>query len=160
MAQKGRTSPFMLTSDATPYLKKLEKTPTGKIEQKMVFWWLCAQVGILYNKKAEVPRSSSDMTVSFVKALLPHATHIRGLLLWRDLHRQDVNIENRDALERTIENTLGEGENKLSTKGVKSLNEYASGGFNIIKNKIKSPDNLLNFLIKYNDLLKGASKKA
>ena len=105
------TTFFRLTGDAKPYIKRLEQNSTTgglggpKGGENFVFYWLCAQIGIVFDKTKEVPSVTTDLGVRFVgtRSIEANSTFIRGMLLWRELHRYDVNPANKADLEKRIE---------------------------------------------------------
>ena len=148
------------------YLKKIsDNSQSGKFDDTLSFYWLCAQLGLIADKTENVVTNSTDnMGVRFTKTLLPFAPKIRGLLLWRELKRFDVEPNNREDVENIIRKILGGdnesvGETKLSTYADSQMNKYAHGGLKIIKQKIKNPDDLFSFLVDYKALLNEYAKK-
>ena len=145
-----------LTGKAIKYFDRMAQSSlTGSITTDMEKWWLCSQIGLLYDKKSKV-ENAPDMGVRFVKSLKEHSTKIRGILLWRQLKRHDIIESEIDQFEKELASTFGEGELKITNKGGQALDEFAAGGFEIIKEDTPNPKDLLIFLYEYNELIKRA----
>jgi len=148
---------FELPIAAAAYHKKLNQSSKDEmIAEKaggdMTFYWLCAQLGMVYNKQVKLPKN--EIVDYFVKSLKPYESLIRGMLL--ACHFRDLKIK-QDGIQDELTKILSSRESKLSSEGMDKMDLYAGGGFQIIQDKkIRPDDGWDNFMLWYH---KEISKK-
>ena len=146
---------FYLSEEANTYLGRLNKNSTsGKIQPKLKFWWLCAQVGILSNRT--MPCDQGAMGVrTFVPPLDSHSSLIRGILLMEAIQRVDVG----DGDERTLVESVmskhitNSTASQLTHHATKLLDNYSTGGFQVIRDELGAHHELHTFMLAYHELV-------
>jgi hypothetical protein len=145
---------FALESKIRKYFENLNtKSSTGKLGARLEYWWLCALVGLVYNKYNKDMNDSVELTDNFTTKLKPFDFEIRALGFYNYINKNLVEQSSKAILRLMEQYFDSDSLTKLSDAGIADLNYYASGGFQIIEEKIPVANDLTTFLISYLELL-------
>ena len=79
--EKSRPIQFMLGPSPRNYFNQLEKTSeTGKFKIMLQKYWLCAQVGLAFNKRKQREEGDKWVSADIAPPLKENANFLRGLL--------------------------------------------------------------------------------
>nr|AIF04276.1 hypothetical protein [uncultured marine group II/III euryarchaeote KM3_173_A11] len=145
---------FKLSSKSRKFQRKLNQhSSSGEVKTKQEWYWLCAQVGLIRNDKADEEPSGADFVQGWTDSIKPHSNLILGMLFKRYVENfPDIMLQTqvRQFMEEIFDS---EGTN-LSVRGHEELNRYAEGGFEIIRDEmIDVPHELFIFLNKYHQII-------
>jgi hypothetical protein len=145
---------FKLPNIANTYWNKLNDNSSNdsKDSVKLNFYWLCAQLGIVYDKRKEL--DGVETTDKFTAKLDPHSSMIRGLILagiWR--YRE---VKKNDVQDQLIKLLSADNFTKISSDGIDILDNFAAGGFQMIEKNIPSKHGWNYFMMKYHSLMQNA----
>jgi|APSaa5957512493_1039668.scaffolds.fasta_scaffold32040_2 hypothetical protein len=151
------TRDFRLSYDARKYFEKINKNSTsGKFKIMLQQYWLCAQIGILYNEKG-TPPDKKPLTDKFAFPLKEHQHLIRAFAYWRHAESKNIDPKNEDDVMPSLSMFFDqEALTKLGKLGMSTLDKYAAGGFSIIRKEIPNETDLARFLLEYLILIKNA----
>ena len=145
---------FRLRQTATNYWDKLNSAePSTKDMVKLNFYWLCAQLGMAYDRRPGLD-SGVEMVDKFTKNLEPHSPLIKGFLLaaiWR--YRE---VKKNDIQQQFVKLLSAETLTKISSDGMDILDNFAEGGFQMIEKNIPSKNGWSYFMQKYHSLMRKA----
>ena len=119
-------------------------------------YWACLAVGLLVRKPASEGALESDRFLSaYPDDYVPHAEYIAGLLVEAELSSLHMNTYDERQIERMIADLLKvSSPTRLSAKGMRLLNLYAAGGFDIVRDTMGlRPTDVPNFLIRFEEVL-------
>lgn len=136
-----------------------DKSTTGTFKHKLQFYWLCCQVGIYHSNSCKLPSKEKiqDVHDRFPSTLKDHADQIRGIVFHSYLKNQGTTIDNDKQVMDQLRLFFSDTEpSKLSSIGMKYMDELAEGGFRIIDDEIGTQVEMSIFLINYIDILKKA----
>ena len=140
---------FRLRADAESWFKHVANKPP--LKTKFDLYYFCLMAGL-----ASQRRSSPSDAQGFVDSMPEDYKQVQemivGILLLTEIDRLGVELTERDDVRRILETVVDTS--GLSTEGVAKLNEYASGGFDVIQEQgFSQPYHLPEFLLAYNQLL-------
>ena len=141
---------FSMSKESSEYWRKMSDNPSsGKIDTQLEWYWLCAQLGLLHNKKSKDNTGFSDVYGEWVASLKPHSNIILGMLFKRYIESFPSTAE-KDIPQYMQKIFTHEGSTKLTSEGFSLLDRFAEGGFQEFKKKSPtSPTKLTIFLEKY-----------
>ena len=152
--------PFYLRNDTEQWFSHI-KDQKPYIDTKFDLYYFCLMVGLVAGNKSPVTARSeaTEITKSFVKAFIPVQKLIIGLLISAELKRLGVGVSEKEQVYRILTELVDpDSSNKLTEYGVNKLNEYASGGFDILSEELPSkPYSVEDFLRSYVSLIKNKS---
>ena len=145
---------FKLPKSANTYWNKLNDNSSSNIEDnvKLNFYWLCAQLGIAYDKR--VALDGVELVDKFTTKLDPHSSMVRGLFLaavWR--YRK---IKKKDIQDQFTKLLAADNYTKISNDGLELMDNFAGGGFQLIEERISSKNGWNYFMLKYHQLMEKA----
>ena len=135
---------FYLRNDTEQWFSHI-KDQKPYIETKFDIYYFCLMLGLAAGRKCPVTGKSeaTEFQKNFVKSYIPVQKLIIGLLIKSELRRLGINPTEKDS------------STKLTESGVTRMNEYASGGYDILSEEIPiKPYNVEDFLRTYTALLK------
>ena len=145
---------FKIPINANSYWNKLNDNSPLDVQDsvRLNFYWLCAQLGIAYDKRKEL--DGTEMVDKFTKDLDPHSSMIKGLMLagvWR--YRQ---TKKNEVQEQLIKLLSADNFTKISNEGIDLLDNFAAGGYLMIEENIPSKNGWSYFMKKYHNLMQKA----
>ena len=146
---------FHLHKAAPNYFRHLLHGPDAarRFDTQFDAFYYCLLIG-LDRRRLGAPEEIGDEFVrDYVQAFQPHAPTIAGLLVDAELDRANIGRDDVKAVEKRIVELLEVSSSMLSGEGLRLLNQYAAGGFVILRDALASPpQNLEEFLIAYHQL--------
>ena len=121
------------------------------------FYYICLMLGLASGRTNSLSEGV-DLTDEFVTDYKEQQRIIIGLLLRAELARFGLDIKDKSSIRTCLQQLLDPSStNKLTSAGMSALNEYASGGFDLLVENIHDkPRNGPEFLITYNRILQSA----
>jgi hypothetical protein len=144
---------FRLRTDTTEWFAHIERKPP--LRTLFDLYYLCALLGIASRRRSD-PRDSGNAPV-FVQHVIdeyrPQELLIAGLLLRAELAHYGYDLSDREAVQAQLASLVGPG--GISDQGAETLNQYASGGFDLLQERYgeAKPETTAQFLPKYVELL-------
>lgn len=161
MASNDRPAHMMLGPNARLYFSELEKnSSSGKFKILLQKYWLCAYVGLLADKKESREENDKWVNDYFPAPLKSNQHLIRASAFFRYAERLGYTANDEDELLQGMKDFFDDDKGtKLGDDGLDTLDEYAAGGFAIIRSKIPEPNDLSMFLVDYVNLIEGLESK-
>jgi hypothetical protein len=156
MRRNNMSGGFRLKPDPVrKYFSAIDNT--SKISKFETIWdryYLCFMAGFKALRLGEEPSAEHTFEQTFIELYVMQRYEIIGALIASEIERQGISYTNesdiRDLMCDLTEHTSPTG---LSDEGVKRLNEYADGGFFVIREHIPGPHMEVDtFLKKYYDV--------
>lgn len=147
---------FRFREDARNWFNKLYRSRPGDkhpFTTTFDFYYLCALAGIASGKRTPPPggwsEGSTDLTDSFPDQYKTHRGLIIGLLLSTELSRLGIDSSEKDEVKGKLNEIIeSDSPSKLSDLGVRRLNEYSSGGYELLVEKMgRKPEFAEDFLL-------------
>lgn len=128
---------FRLHKNASMWGKNLiDKNGPIKFEFDLYYVFLLVGLGMGSTELLK-DEDSREFTRWYPKTYQPTKHKIAMLLLYSDLKVSGFDVENREIVKSKIEEILSsDSESLLSDIAVKQLNNYANGGFEVIRGKL------------------------
>lgn len=149
---------FRLRVDAERWFKHInDKAP---LKTKFDIYYLCLLLGLASRRTStndkQLPKSS--FIDNFVKEYKPYSHLILGLLLRAEVFHYSYDLDDRSEVMKVLKGIADP--QGISTKGIMRLNEYASGGFDLLQEKFGgAPYSIEDFLVTYVEILQEAVEK-
>ena len=152
-----QTIQFRFGQEAREYFDKIDKNSTsGKFKIKLQAYWLCAQIGILYNEKG-TPPEKKWLVDYFAPPLKSYEDLIRAFAFWRHAKTKNLNPKKESEMLPALDNFFDENaRTKLDKIGMNTFDKHAAGGFEIIRDRIGEETDLASFLLEYLELIENA----
>ena len=148
---------FYLRNDTEQWFSHI-KDQKPYIETKFDIYYFCLMLGLAAGRKCPVTGKSeaTEFQKNFVKSYIPVQKLIIGLLIKSELRRLGINPTEKDQVYDLLTGIVNpDSSTKLTESGVTRMNEYASGGYDILSEEIPiKPYNVEDFLRTYTALLK------
>ena len=153
-AKKGPIQ-FMLGAEPRIYFDNLEKSSdTGKFSILLQKYWLCAQLGMVHGRKGVDNGDRKWVTDNFASPLQEHSHNIRAAAFHMHCADLALNPDDEEEMLSAMKSFFDQDlPHKLQTSSLRMLDEYAAGGFEILREKIPKPVDLAEFLVDYTALL-------
>ena len=152
---------FRLRQDVDDWFNQIrEQKP---IETKFDLYYLCLMLGFATGRSsspsARCERVSEGFVDNFVKDYRPYQRLIIGLLLTAELHSLGVTLGESDFVRKKLLELVDPASpTNLTEVGMTKLNEFASGGFDYLTERVDSkPYHVEEFLQTYARLLRAAA---
>lgn len=129
--------PFYIRKDAEKWFNNI-KNQKPFVETKFDLYYFCLMLGLYECRKTPVSDNSetTEFQKVFVKSYVPAQKIIIGLLICAELKRLGIDYSEKDDVHKLISNIIDtDSPTKLSDKGMTKLNEYASGGYEVLTEK-------------------------
>ncbi len=140
---------FQLRKDARRWFKDLEKHYPTLFD----LYYLCLMAGFAERRRnIEISSDAVDSLVEYFPGdFRSRGRLLVGLLIHTELSRMGINLDERnDVYRRVVELVEPNSPSRLSNEGVKLMNQYAHGGFDILcENFSDRPTSIETFLRKY-----------
>jgi hypothetical protein len=124
--------PFRLNDEAKKWFKDISKD----FGQAPMFdmYYFCVMAGLANNTLTHLPDAeTSELVDSFPGEYAAKGRLIMSLFISRELRRQGVNFTERAAVNASIRRLVDPNSpSRLSSEGMKLLNQYAYGGFEVL----------------------------
>jgi len=124
--------PFRLRNEASAWFKDI-KSELGAAPMFDMYYF-CLIAGLATNKLAQVADAeSSELVDSFPAEYAPRGRLVMALFIGRELRRQGVRFSERAAVNASIRRLVDPNSpSRLSAEGLKLLNQYSHGGFEVL----------------------------
>ena len=122
------------------------------------YWYLCFLLGVASGVKAPVS-NGQDMLPRFPEKYSGVDGVLTGMVLKGELVDKGVALSERSEVHQVIDQLIAPSSvAHLSNSGFKAFNEYAEGGFEILRERLEyqAPHDSVTFLINYVEILLGA----
>ncbi|KAM3091288.1 hypothetical protein ACKFKG_26250 [Phormidesmis sp. 146-35] len=131
------------------------------IQTKFDLYYFCLMIGLATGRKSEPAKRCPDFTDfvdNFVKDYKPYQRLIIGLLIRTELSRLGVVVTEKDEVRKLfVELVDPTSPTNLTDVGMERMNEYSSGGYDYLAEKLNSkPYYVEEFLRTYAKLLRNA----
>lgn len=146
-----------LPNDAKLFFKHISESasqPQGVRFMDMDKYYACLMLGLrageLGSEDAMVPNSFLAAGSGYPEAYRETADVIAGLLVDAEIRRNNIDVTDRDQIEREVVKLLKpKSAMGLSDKGIDLLNRYTARGLEYLKSETIAPRSLELFLIDY-----------
>lgn len=142
---------FQMRKDAAEWFRHVDKQFKLDFEK----YYLCLMLGFASGTTRSVPASQlRDMTDTFPDTWKGQPRLLIGLLIAAHLDRMKIDYSERAAVNKQLEVLLDpDTPTKLSAVGIRYMNEYAAGGFDVLleralTDKPRAPATLLRAYVK------------
>jgi len=150
---------FRMRRDAENWFSHIQDQKP--IRTKFDLYYFCLMVGLATGRKSEPAKRCpefTDFTDNFVSEYKPYQRLIIGLLIRAELSRLGVSVMEKDEVRKLFVDLVNpQNPTNLTDVGMDRLNEYSSGGYDYLAEKLDSkPYHVEEFLRTYAKLLRGA----
>ena len=148
---------FRINREADQWFGNIKK----KMDYDLDYYYLCLMIGFAANKKEEVD-NAVDKIDYYPSKYNGSDKLITACMLMMESEKMGIDLSKRDSAIRNLDKYLeAKSPTDLSKDiGFKTMNEYASGGFDYLRQKFKKPPNFLGeFLIEYINLFRKTIKE-
>lgn len=125
--------PFYLRNDTEQWFSHIKEQ--APIETKFDLYYFCLMMGFATGRTS-VPSQRSVVTEfqkNYVKAYIPAQKLITGLLIKSELKKYGVEATEKDQVYNILSEIIDpDTSTKLTETGLNKLNEYASGGYDVM----------------------------
>ena len=147
---------FELRQDAKQWFKAFDRD----IKQKNIIlfdlYYYCLIPGFI-TKRRNIdisPNEVDELFRDFPSVFRPRGELLVGLLINTELSRIGIDLKERTSVYSTISELVVTSPPYLSNEGVKRMNEYAHGGFDVLCENIdERPRSIETFVRKYHKLI-------
>jgi hypothetical protein len=150
---------FRLSPESRIYYTRLNESSTsGRIDEMLEWYWLCAQLGMLHNQYSDEKIDEAEFARSWTGKMKPYRNQIMAMLFnwFVNFQPEGVKEDKRKVTELITEIfQTDESENPvaISERGLQYLDRLAEGGFKLIEKRMKqSSTELHHFLVEYRKL--------
>ena len=148
---------FRLSKEARNYFKKIdERSKSGIFESVWDKYYLCLMAGFSRQKIVgddEIPPAEDEFVDHFIKDYFDQRYQIIGALIAAEIERLGFSKDDKEKISNLMLELLDHTSiNSLSSEGYLKLNEYAEGGFRVIREEIPQPYELDMFLKFYYEI--------
>ena len=132
--------PFRLSKNAHKWFRGLERGFNSEAPMYEVFYF-CAMAGLAARRKSEIPSAETTELVNY----FPGEYRAKGrlivaLFLSREIHALGIKTTERKALHAAVADLVHPlSPSYLSEAGVKELNKYSHGGFDVLAEEFANP---------------------
>ncbi|MBW4692624.1 MAG: hypothetical protein KME27_12750 [Lyngbya sp. HA4199-MV5] len=150
---------FRMRQDAENWFSNIRDQKP--IKTKFDLYYFCLMVGLATGRRSEPTKRGSevtDFTDNFVSDYKPYQRLIIGLLIRAELSRSGISVTEKDEVRKLFVDLVNpQNPTNLTDAGMDRLNEYSSGGYDYLAEKLDSrPYHVEEFLRTYAKLLRGA----
>ena len=150
---------FRMRQDAESWFSNIRDQKP--IKTKFDLYYFCLMVGLATGRRSEPTKRCSevtDFTDNFVSDYKPYQRLIIGLLIRAELSRSGISVTEKDEVRKLFVDLVNpQNPTNLTDAGMDRLNEYSSGGYDYLAEKLDSrPYHVEEFLRTYAKLLRGA----
>ena len=155
---------FRLSDAAAAHFSKMDtRVGSSKIEfLKFDMYYACLMVGLLRHSIIQEPDTVSELGETFLPSDVGYpgpfkgaADLIAGLLIEAELERKNIGHKDRAEIESQTTSLLEPNSPvRLSERGIKLLNRYAAGGFELLRSEtMAAPRSIAEFFMAYDALI-------
>lgn len=147
--------PFQLRQGTRDWFSHIK----SDFEVKFDMYYFCLIAGLLEGEKRKVPSDkTSELVSNFPGPYREKGRYIIALFLSRELRSLGIDFSDRETLHSQISRLIdSRATSRLSSEGMRRMNEYSYGGLDVIKEWFEEePQSLEEFLPRYYRYLKGA----
>lgn len=147
---------FELRQDAKIWFKAFDKDIRQKTIIQFDLYYFCLIPGLIAKRRnIEINSDNVDeMTRDFPNVFRSRGELLVGLLINTELSRMGINLNERTSVYSIISELVITSPPYLSNEGIKRMNYYAHGGFDVLCEKMdERPRSLETFVRKYHRLI-------
>jgi len=147
---------FRLSQEVDSWFSHLrEKAP---FRVKFDLFYMCLMLGLATGRKADA--TGPEFVGYYVDDYKASYRLISGLLIVSELKRLGINMTEKASVRKVIADLLDSNSpTGLSDEGMRSLNQYSSGGFAYLSSAREKPHHADEFLASYLDLLQSGVRE-
>lgn len=150
---------FRMRQDAENWFSNIRDQKP--IRTKFDLYYFCLMMGLATERRSDPAKSCpdyTDFTDNFVGDYKPYQRLIIGLLIRAELSRRGVSVTEKDEVRKFFVDLVNpQNPTNLTDTGMDRLNEYASGGYDYLAEKLDSrPYHVEEFLRTYANFLREA----
>lgn len=125
---------FRLRKDTREWFKYLKKSRDQGFDLDFDMYYLCLMAGLATGRKEEVPQAeTTDLVNEFPGNYRSRGRIIIALFLTREIKAMGIKMSEKRMLHSTIRGLVDPlSSSHLSDAGMKELNKYAFGGFEVL----------------------------
>lgn len=141
---------FRLSTEARHYFRGIEeKSQSGTFASLWDRYYLCLMAGLTMRKLGDEP-SEGPFVEEFIRDYQDSRYEILAALVAAELERKGVPLDDEDRIRGQMLALLNSKPGThLTEEGMTLMNRYAQGGFESIRDRIKAPRELSDFLKEY-----------
>lgn len=143
---------FELRQDAKRWFKAFDRDIRQKTIIQFDLYYFCLIPGFI-TKRRNIEINSDDvdeMTRDFPSVFRSRGELLVGLLINTELSRMGIDLQERTSVYRIISDLVITSPPYLSNEGIKKMNYYAHGGFDVLCEQMdERPRTLETFVRKY-----------
>lgn len=154
---------FKIRRDAQKWFENIEGK--GPFNTAFDFYYLCALIGVA-SGRSDSPQNgwskgAKDLIDNFPGDYKPSRSMIIGLLISAELRRIGIGTDDKEEVKSKLDEIIDtESRSKLSDRGVQRLNEYASGGYKELLERLnRKPQSPEDFLLNFMDEIESIIEK-
>lgn len=150
---------FRMRQDAENWFSNIRDQKP--IKTKFDLYYFCLMVGLATGRRSEPTKRCAevtDFTDNFVSDYKPYQRLIIGLLIRAELSRSGISVTEKDEVRKLFVDLVNpQNPTNLTDAGMDRLNEYSSGGYDYLAEKLDSrPYHVEEFLRSYTKLLRNS----
>ena len=145
---------FRLREDTERWFKEIKEQHPFKL--KWDIYYYCLLIGLSYFRRSTLSNlRAEEFYKSFADDYKPAQNLIVGLLIHAETVKLGIDLSDKDGVRSVVRQILDASTpTGLSDEGARLMNEYASGGFDVIlENKIPPPYSATEFFQSYKQLV-------
>jgi hypothetical protein len=145
--------PFLLRNDAVKWFSNISKGK-GAIKTDFDLYYFCLIIGMAGGRMGDTA-DTKQIVQDFVSDYEDSKRLIGALAFYADLNQLGVSLSERSAVQAKVcGHFVADNANYLTDDALKKMNKYASGGYNLLTEKIDAkPHHLEHFLMRYCSVL-------
>jgi hypothetical protein len=149
---------FRMRQDAENWFSNIRDQKP--IKTKFDLYYFCLMVGLATGRRSDPTKHCpevTDFTDNFVSDYKPYQRLIIGLLIGAELFRSGISVTEKDEVRKLFVDLVDpQNPTNLTDAGMDRLNEYSSGGYDYLAERLDSrPYHVEEFLRTYAKLLRG-----
>lgn len=146
---------FRLRKDARTWFKGVEDNLTSSA-RLFEYYYFCVATGLASGQKEEVSNDTTDELVDYYPGeFRPRGRILTAWLISKELMQLGITVQERTQVHQVIRNLVDpQSPSFLNERGMQEMNKYASGGFEVLSEKIQDPPRALaTFLIQFRNII-------
>lgn len=144
-----------MPSAARGFFRTITERPIPGVRYRMFdTYYICLLLGLRARKLGHEDDLESDRFVeNYPEEYRSQADFIAGLLIDAELDRKDIDLSNKQSVEREMILLLDPSSpTGLSDKGSELLNRYSVAGFELLQQEMPAPAKIEDLLVKYAEI--------
>ncbi len=143
---------FRLSQEAREYFKRIDdRSKSGTFRLLWDKYYLCLMAGLRRGKLGKEPPTEQEFVDYFIDEYKDQRSEIVSLFIAVEIARRGIPPEEPEIRKLMLELLDPDSPTGLTDEGHRFMNEYAAGGFEIIREEIPQPMEFDVFMKKYHD---------